>query len=95
MKIHKDHKDFSDEEFENLKQAVIKEGHTSFKAIAISSDQLDTIISPCGICRQFIREFTQDIPIYMFGNDNDDKFIKVYLSDLLPLSFGPENLLHS
>ncbi|KAK6461921.1 cytidine deaminase-like protein [Scheffersomyces coipomensis] len=68
---------------------ALLEGHKKLKVIAISSDDKDPI-SPCGICRQFIREFGVDIPIYMFGNSG--QFIKVYLEDLLPLSFGPENL---
>lgn len=66
------------------------DGNHEFKLIAISSDSIDPI-SPCGICRQFIREFNENCPIIMF-NQNGDDFIKVYLKDLLPLSFGPENL---
>ncbi|CUM63183.1 uncharacterized protein PRCAT00000752001 [Priceomyces carsonii] len=66
------------------------EGHLRFKSIAISSDSKDPI-SPCGICRQFIREFGEDIPVFMFSDDGST-YQKVYLRDLLPLSFGPENL---
>ncbi|KAK6200932.1 cytidine deaminase-like protein [Scheffersomyces amazonensis] len=68
---------------------ALMEGHRQMKVIAISSDD-ESPISPCGICRQFIREFGLDIPIYMFGASG--KYIKVFLKDLLPLSFGPENL---
>ncbi|EGW35784.1 uncharacterized protein SPAPADRAFT_58993 [Spathaspora passalidarum NRRL Y-27907] len=70
---------------------AILSGHTTFKVIAISSDQEDDFISPCGICRQVIREFAKDVPVYMFKSSGE--FIKVYMNDLLPLSFGPENLL--
>lgn len=45
---------------------------------------------PCGICRQFIREFCHDIVLFLFNKNGD--FIKVYLKDLLPMSFGPEDL---
>ncbi|CAM9017525.1 unnamed protein product [Wickerhamomyces anomalus] len=65
----------------------VKEKH--FKAIGISSD-LEEVITPCGICRQFIREFGKTIPIYMFKSNGD--FIKMSLEEILPLSFGPEQL---
>ncbi|RCK55671.1 Cytidine deaminase [Candida viswanathii] len=68
---------------------AVSEGQTQFKAIAISGDTKNPI-TPCGICRQFIREFAPDIPVFMFNEDGE--FIKVYLHDLLPLSFGPEDL---
>lgn len=45
---------------------------------------------PCGICRQFMREFNEDIVLFLFSKESDH--IKVYLKDLLPLSFGPEDL---
>ncbi|ODV80530.1 cytidine deaminase [Suhomyces tanzawaensis NRRL Y-17324] len=69
---------------------AVTEGHRKFKIIAISGDDEEPI-TPCGICRQFIREFAPEVPIYMFNKDGS-KFIKVFLQDLLPLSFGPENL---
>ncbi|KAK6455308.1 cytidine deaminase-like protein [Scheffersomyces xylosifermentans] len=71
-----------------LSKALL-EGHRKLKLIAISSDSEEPI-TPCGICRQFIREFGPSVPVYMFGTKG--KFQKVYLQDLLPLSFGPENL---
>ena len=65
-------------------------------------------MSPCGICRQFLREFAAlDTPIYMVAdgyprdeavpevlNGEDwDGLIKVMtLGELLPMSFGPEHL---
>lgn len=66
------------------------EGHKKLKLVAISGDSEEPI-SPCGICRQFIREFGPNVPVFMFNKDGS-KFIKVFLQDLLPLSFGPENL---
>uniref|UniRef100_A0AAZ3S0W9 Cytidine deaminase n=1 Tax=Oncorhynchus tshawytscha TaxID=74940 RepID=A0AAZ3S0W9_ONCTS len=35
---------------------AVSEGRRSFKAIAIASDLHDQFISPCGGCRQFMRE---------------------------------------
>ncbi|KHC61007.1 cytidine deaminase [Candida albicans P75010] len=68
---------------------AVTDGHKKYKAIAVAGNTKDPI-TPCGICRQFIREFAPEIPVYMFNEEN--RFIKVYLQDLLPLSFGPEDL---
>lgn len=69
---------------------AIMEGHRRFRAIAICSDQAEPI-SPCGICRQFIREFGTDTPVYMSSGDTSKVVCKT-LAELLPMSFGPENL---
>mmetsp|Transcript_9204 Transcript_9204/g.11494 ORF Transcript_9204/g.11494 Transcript_9204/m.11494 type:complete len:148 (+) Transcript_9204:51-494(+) len=69
---------------------AVTEGHKELRLVAISGDSEEPI-SPCGICRQFIREFGPNVPVFMFNKDGS-KFIKVFLQDLLPLSFGPENL---
>lgn len=66
------------------------EGSKSFKAIAILAD-MDSPISPCGICRQFIREFAPTVPIYMFPKTGDNPVCRT-LDELLPMSFGPEHL---
>ncbi|XP_077385668.1 cytidine deaminase b isoform X3 [Festucalex cinctus] len=44
----------------NVISKAVSEGYTSFKAIAIASDMTDQFISPCGGCRQFIREGVHD-----------------------------------
>lgn len=49
--------------------------------------------APCGACRQVIREFGQpDMPIISFCDDNSPDGKKWTLNELLPDSFGPENL---
>lgn len=70
-----------------ITKAVV-DGHREFKVIAILGDSQEPI-TPCGICRQVIREFAPKVPVYTFS---DEAFMKVYLNDLLPLSFGPEDL---
>ncbi|XP_017361932.1 cytidine deaminase isoform X2 [Cebus imitator] len=37
-------------------QKAISEGYKDFRAIAIASDMKDDFISPCGACRQVMRE---------------------------------------
>lgn len=64
--------------------------NTNIRAIGIASD-LKSFCSPCGICRQVIREFcNEDIPIYMFNRDGEYKMMT--LGQLLPMTFGPESL---
>jgi len=69
---------------------AITEGHRGFKAVAVATD-ISPPASPCGMCRQFIREFCElDTPILMF--DKDGAFAVATLKELLPMSFGPEAL---
>ncbi|ELQ42318.1 hypothetical protein OOU_Y34scaffold00215g2 [Pyricularia oryzae Y34] len=69
---------------------AVTEGHRRFRALAVSTD-ITPPASPCGMCRQFIREFSDlHMPIFMFDKDND--FVVMKLEALLPLSFGPEQL---
>ncbi len=47
--------------------------------------------SPCGICRQLLREFGTDMPVFAASSVSDAVYA-ARLRDLLPLSFGPDNL---
>ncbi|OJJ43692.1 hypothetical protein ASPZODRAFT_73972 [Penicilliopsis zonata CBS 506.65] len=50
---------------------AIVAGHKEFKAIAVATD-IKPAASPCGMCRQFMREFTApSFPVYMFDADGD------------------------
>ena len=69
---------------------MVSQGFTTIKEIlVIGSGNL--LCSPCGACRQRIREFASlSIPIHMC---NTIKHLKTSrLEELLPDSFGPENL---
>ncbi|KAF3010524.1 hypothetical protein E8E14_010061 [Neopestalotiopsis sp. 37M] len=69
---------------------AVTEGHKTFRAVAVATD-IAPPASPCGMCRQFIREFCDlKIPIFMF--DQNEDFVVLKLEELLPLSFGPEAL---
>uniref|UniRef100_A0A671N6J9 Cytidine deaminase n=2 Tax=Sinocyclocheilus anshuiensis TaxID=1608454 RepID=A0A671N6J9_9TELE len=69
---------------------AVSEGHKSFKAIAIASDLEDRFISPCGACRQFMREFGSQWDVYISKSDGSYKLMTV--EELLPCSFGPDDL---
>ena len=58
-------------------------------------------LSPCGMCRQFIREFcAQNMPILLVPADyyervkkgEADGILETSIAELLPHSFGPEQL---
>lgn len=69
---------------------AVTEGHRGFKAVAVATD-ISPPASPCGMCRQFIREFCElSMPILMF--DKDENYCVLRLEELLPMSFGPEDL---
>ena len=66
---------------------AVSEGIKDFVAIAVSTNNGGT---PCGICRQVMREFAPGITIIIL---DDEHIIAEYtLDDLLPDSFGPESL---
>jgi len=74
----------------NTISKAVSEGYRSFKAIAIASDLNDQFISPCGGCRQFMREFGSNWEVYL--SKPDGSYVKMDVSELLPVSFGPEDL---
>ena len=84
---------------------AVSEGKREFEAIAVvgcKEEHLSTeeykngilpdYCPPCGVCRQVMREFTDplDFEIILAKSEDDYKVYK--LCELLPESFGPENL---
>lgn len=68
---------------------AISEGERDFKYIVVCGgkdiNDLDDCL-PCGFCRQFFSEFTDnDFVIYALGKD--DKITPYSLNDLLPHNF--------
>uniref|UniRef100_A0A8C4TQR6 Cytidine deaminase n=1 Tax=Falco tinnunculus TaxID=100819 RepID=A0A8C4TQR6_FALTI len=57
---------------------------------SFGSDMGDHFIVPCGACRQVMREFGTDWDVYL--TKADGTYIVKRLEELLPLSFGPEDL---
>ncbi|WFA09555.1 cytidine deaminase [Tissierella sp. Yu-01] len=67
---------------------AISEGSTEIKTIAVVGDSNPTF--PCGVCRQVIREFGKNAKIIIANSEDDYK--EYTIDDLLPHSFGPEDL---
>lgn len=76
-----------------ISHAALK-GYYRFKAVAISSNVTEGTTSPCGRCRQFLREMIEGKPIdYEIHLINAAGKHEMYtLEELLPKSFGPEDL---
>lgn len=70
---------------------AVSEGEREFEGIVIVCSGKNPA-APCGVCRQVLREFCKnDMPV-VFA-DAKRNFIESTLGELLPHSFGPEDLL--
>lgn len=66
---------------------AVSEGEHDFEALAIVTSNSG---SPCGACRQVLREFAPGLAVYIA--DGDGNYRETSVADLLPDSFGPEFL---
>lgn len=64
---------------------AIAEGHSDFKALCVVTD-VDPPAAPCGICRQVLAEFCEDLPILMLTPDGSRR--QTTLAELLPMRFS-------
>ena len=75
---------------------AINEGEREFSRIAIAGgpegSRPYSTCAPCGICRQVMREFCQPEEFMIILSDGKNGVIEKSLEELLPLSFGPEDL---
>ncbi len=75
---------------------AVSEGVTKFKHIVITGGPEKGPLqyaSPCGICRQVMREFCDPDTFLVTLARSKDDYKTFTLAQLLPESFGPENLL--
>lgn len=74
---------------------AVSEGEKRFSAIAVAGGKDGSIqgeFPPCGVCRQVMAEFcSPDFKILAVSNSDGD-YSEHTLSELLPMSFSPENL---
>jgi cytidine deaminase len=66
---------------------AVSEGERDFAAIAVATINGG---APCGVCRQVMREFAPHLIVIV--GDISGTYEVLTLPDLLPHSFGPENL---
>lgn len=70
--------------------AMVLAGERNIKDIYVVG-MGEQLVSPCGGCRQRIREFsTSDTRVHICGPEGVRKVLTI--NELLPLSFGPEHL---
>ena len=70
--------------------AMIINGGRKITAVAVAG-RGDALCTPCGGCRQRLREFAgPDTPIIICGEEGERA--RFTLAQLLPHSFGPDNL---
>ncbi len=73
---------------------AVSEGNREFLAIAVAGgpagEEPREFCPPCGICRQVMREFCGPDFEIVLTNGSELKFYT--LEELLPCSFGPDNL---
>lgn len=68
---------------------AVAKGCNSILALALYTPTPQAT-TPCGACRQVIREFGQYAPVHCFCDSSDQ--LVVSADELLPRSFGPESL---
>lgn len=67
---------------------AVSEGYRDFEAVVVVGDSGFTY--PCGVCRQVIKEFGEETKIIVAKSV--DEYREYTLKELLPHSFGPEDL---
>ena len=70
---------------------AVSEGHLRFKRIAIAANT-EKFCAPCGVCRQVLSEFDPQLKMEVILVNRDGKTKELTLADLLPYSFGSDNL---
>lgn len=74
---------------------AVSEGERNFDAICIIGGPEGVpkgYTSPCGVCRQVMREFCDPETFRVILAVDPDHWKEYLLKELLPLGFGPENL---
>lgn len=75
---------------------AVSEGIRDFSAITIvgspEGEAITQFAYPCGVCRQVMREFCEPSQFQIIVVKSEDDYRVMTLAELLPESFGPENL---
>lgn len=75
---------------------AVSEGWRRLKAIAVvgspKGEEISQFAFPCGVCRQVLREFADAEHFVVIVAKSETEYQSYCLKELLPESFGPENL---
>ena len=77
---------------------AIYDGNSIFKAIAVvggdekHTNDFSDFCPPCGVCRQMLREFCNPKTFRVILAKSSSEYKIFTLEELLPISFGPNNL---
>ena len=74
----------------NAITTAVTENMQKIKVLVVTGNTPEPI-SPCGACRQVIKEFSDSETVIILAN-KDKKYKITSLEELLPYSFGPEDL---
>lgn len=67
---------------------AISAGEREFDTIvAVHEKMPNSVLAPCGNCRQMLVEYCPDIKVIL--NDEENHLIKVQITDLLPFAWKP------
>ncbi len=76
---------------------AVSEGIRNFAAIAIvgspEGEAITQFAYPCGVCRQVMREFCEPENFQIIVAKSEEDYRVMTLAELLPESFGPENVM--
>lgn len=70
---------------------AVSEGHIDFVRIAVAGSGPD-YCWPCGVCRQFLSEFSPDGSLEVIAVDKNGRWESMTLAQLLPRTFGKHSL---
>lgn len=75
---------------------AVSEGVTSFEAIAVVGGKVGEVVdycAPCGVCRQVMMEFCNPSTFKVILAKSEEEYKEYTLEQILPLGFGPNNIL--
>lgn len=75
---------------------AVYEGEREFEAICVVGGkhcELTEFAPPCGVCRQVMMEFCNPETFKIILATNEEHYEEYLLKELLPLGFGPGNLV--
>lgn len=74
---------------------AVSEGARKLLAVAVAGSPKGAVTQyafPCGVCRQVMREFAKPEEMLVLVAKSESDYIEKTLAELLPESFGPDNL---